>query len=192
MESNQNNNITFFNDSFNITKFSYSVHLFSLVNSIIDNVVLCCWSVITNDGLFDKVSKLDTLKILKHKQFFLKALVTLFNDTWSNNDNSNLIPQSKIEKLISFGKYKHEFCCLYEIFELNRKVMEILLEKLKLQDINNKEALNKSVSQYVDSILALEYENIQINYDNNRCVCEHKLISIKTRDEVFIYISKIS
>jgi hypothetical protein len=189
METNQPNSITFFNESFDITKFSYSVHLFSLVNSIIDNVVLCCWSIITNDGYFDKVSKLDTLKILKHKQFFIKALVTLFNDTWGNIDNSNIISQCKIEKIMSFGKYKHEFCCLLEIFEINRKVMNILLGQLKLQDIINKEALIKSVSQYVDSILASEYENIQNNYNDKKCICEEKLINVKTKDELFIYTS---
>ncbi len=178
--------------SFDINKFSYCVHLFSIVNNIIQNVVICCWGIVTSEGSFKSISKSETLQIIKHKQFFLKGLIILFNDSWKEI-NTSVIPKESLEKLKYFGGFEHDFCVFFNLFQLSKKVLLSLLDSFKLSDISSKENLTASVHMNVDVILASKYDEVQKNHQI-KCLCEDsniKILHLKERNEEFIYINDI-
>lgn len=174
------------NEILDINRFSFAVHLFSLVTTLTNSVIMSSWELITSNGKYDKISKTSTLTIFKHKKFFIKQLISVFNSAWLNPSNS-IIENHRINSLMKYGSYLHEYCCFVEAFEITKEILSTTLDIFKLSDIGNPKDLLKSCSNYVDKLLADQYE-ILTKSRLQQCYCiKYQHMQIRLRTEPLIY-----
>jgi len=175
---NELKNNKILSDNFlDMNNFSFFVHISSLVTKIVYTIVMNSWEIITDAGKFSKISIDNTLIIFKYKKFFIKNMITLFNNSWEEKDDNSIIDPNKIETLKKYGKIHHDFCCFFILFEICKNVLESTLDSINLKDINSsRDSFKSTINQLIDKKLSFIYDDV-VKRNNSTCICGQKLIS---------------
>lgn len=196
--------------SFDVSNFSYSVHLFAAVTRIVASILITSWETITDNGSFKKIHLNTVVKILKYKTFLIKNLILLFNDAW-NGTKQTVIEEGKIKSIYNYGNFKHDFCCFHVVFELCKDVLNAVLDSLNAETVYNETVFRQFTDELIDKVLAQKYDSV-IRRNSKYCICgagdneenglssninetynsSIRLMVNKSRSEQFIFISEKS